>query len=311
MCQLNIYCVPKSVEKEKVLSLIKETMGYQVAECIDEETPVPALKDAFSFYISGGMRCNCGSALCSYQDYEDADSWQVLKENLKREQLKKLNEIKEIMEQADYPARKKQFEERLNELWEKADKTSVDVGKKERELTEAIFSRTDISEEEKQRLIHEEVYPEVTELMNEAEKRPERIKAMEEYRKFCDENQVMWQSVVYTLERDENVKDFCCDEINDVSDDDETFEFILPSNCIYDAIGRAKNEEYEGLNKEFDEIKLFAKKILEFANEIKILCYWQDGNGPAVDSEKTLSVKDFRIDDAIFLKYNELLTLTK
>ena len=64
MCQLNIYCVPKSLEKVKVLKLMDEVLGYSFAECIDEENPIPTLKDEYSFYIVGGMRCNCSSVLC-------------------------------------------------------------------------------------------------------------------------------------------------------------------------------------------------------------------------------------------------------
>lgn len=311
MCQLNIYCIPKSVDKEKVLEYMRVKLGYAVAECIDDEAPVPSLKDGFSFYISGGMRCNCGSVLCSHQDDQNGLSYAELKEKLKSENLDKLLQIKELMEQADYPKKKKAFEKRLDTLWKRVDKSTKDIAEKERELADTVFARKDISDEEKQRIMHEEVYPKVQELMNQAEKRPEYVDAMDEYRKFCDENQVMWQSIIYTLKRDENVKEFDFNDLSTANPDEETFEFILPSNCIYDAIERAKTGEFKQSEKEFDEIKKFAQEFLKQADEFKILCYWQDGDEPSVTGEHTVTLDEFDIDCTVFLKYNCLLTIKR
>lgn len=286
-------------------------MGYKVAECIDDENPIPFLKDEFSFYISGGMRCNCGSVLCSHQDDDNGLTYAQLKAQLKSESLEKLLQIKSLMEEKDYPIRKKEFETKLDLLWKRVDKSSEDVAEKERELADAVFSRTDISDQEKQIIMHEEVYPKVQELMDQAEKRPERIKAMDEYRAFCDQNQVMWQSIIYTLERAENVKEYTFNDLSSANPDEETFEFILPSNCIYDAIERAKTTEFENADREFDEIKKFATTFLNKADEFKIFCYWQDGDQPTVNEEDSVKLSEFDIDKAVFLKYNCLLTIKR
>ena len=49
--------------------------------------------------------------------------------------------------------------------------------------------------------------------------------------------------------------------------------------------------------------------ILEQSDEVKLLSFWQDENSPVVKNEKFVMRSDLKIDDIIFLKDNELLTI--
>ena len=79
------------------------------------------------------------------------------------------------------------------------------------------------------------------------------------------------------------------------------------------------DEDLENLEKivcgttetEFENLKAFVDEILEDAGEVKLFSYWQDGEMPTIEKENYVFQSDFKIEDIIYLKYNELLTIFK
>ena len=80
MCQLNLYIVPKSVNKERVLTLMKDYFYYDKPECVTEENILVEVQDENNVYVSAGMGCNCGTVQGSFQEEDNTKSWQELKQ---------------------------------------------------------------------------------------------------------------------------------------------------------------------------------------------------------------------------------------
>lgn len=313
MCQLNIYCVPKTVKKEKVIILLNTAFGVDIAECIDEEKPIAELNEDYSFFICAGMRCNCGSFLAAHHDYEGNDTYKELNKNLQNAEIERLERIRDFMEQKDYKKMRRLFDKEVKKLWKAIEIAGEDVRNEEIRLTDEVMDREDLSEDEKNRLMHEEVYPKVNELLTKMEARPQNIAAMQAYQDFIQKNDLMWQSWCYELKRT-NPERTEMVEINDFisgNEGSETYEIEMPSNCIYDVIESKKRESLKEIVQEYEEIKAFIKSVLKIVKEIKLFAFWQDGATITVKCKKAIKYSDIKIDDIAFLKYNELLTVTR
>ena len=303
MCQLNIYCVPKSVKKEKVLSLMNECMGYSVAECIDEENPVPSLKNDYSFYTIGGMRCNCDSLPCKFQyennDLTFAEQWA----NIIDKERARLNEFKEFMEQDGYDEKRNAFDKEYKKLSKKMQQAYTAAQTFERQATDKVLDDESLSDEQKNKLLHEEVYPEVNRLLEQVD-RDERVKA---YYQFLNDNALMWNTYMLTKKRAKKKKA----KKSPVQDED-VVEIEIPSLCIYDLIDdiEKRNGRSSG-EREYAEICDFIDNVLALTTDIKIICYWQDGEELKVNAQKTINRKDMTIESLIYLKHCELLTIEK
>lgn len=302
MCQLNVYCVPKTLEKQKVLNLMKELMGFEVAECIDDEQILDDLKEQYSFYISGGMRCNCDSLPCKFQDQPQltySECWKKIIDD----QFEKFNTLKEFMERKEYESEKKAFDKLYKKYSKEMNSAFDSVRKFEQEKSCEIMENKNLSDQEKSKLMGEEVYPKVNELMQEVEK-DERVKR---YYAFLEENRVMWETYALTKKREKKKK------VKALSvDGEESVELDFPSLCIYDLIDNLSKTtgEKDGL-KEYADIRSFVEGILNEVPQMKIICYWQDGEWLKVESEKKVKLNEFTIETLCHLKYCELLTIEK
>jgi len=304
MCQLNVYCVPKSVDKDKVLALMQEKMGYSVAECIDEENLLPELKDKYSFYISGGMRCNCDSLPCKFQDKDEQLSFVDCWEDILSEQRNRLYRLRDLMEQKDYAKQKRAFDKVYKELYKEFNK-AFDVGREfERRKTQEIMEDDSLTDEEKNKRMHEEVYPEVNRLLQSIDQDP-RVK---KYQAFLEENRTMWET--YSLTKKRAKKKLV--KARPLGEEGEEVEIPFPSFCIYDMIDDLENHTGKSAGQaEYEQLIAFIDGVLELAPEMKIFSFWQDGEKVKIESRKSISRKDFNIDKIIHLKYLELLTIEK
>lgn len=306
MCQLNIFLVPKEVKENKVLSMMKDVFGYEVAENIDSEKPLK--KDGYSFYISGGMRCNCGSLPCKYQEEDNSLSFDETVEKLIKNEKDRLVKIRDFMEQKDYAKKRSEFDKLLKKYSKDMQAAFNDAGKIERKLTDKIMKDKTLSDEEKSKKLHEEVYPKVNELLSQTDK-DFRVKA---YHDFIKENSLMWGSYMLTLKRSKPKKEKAIPLKKDKVEKEEIIEIEIPSFCIYDMIDEVdKKFNKKGMEGEFFEIKEFAKKVLEQTDKIALVSFWQDGEEFIVNNEKSVKFADFKIEDLAYLKYGEILTIEK
>ena len=80
-------------------------------------------------------------------------------------------------------------------------------------------------------------------------------------------------------------------------------------HCIDEEILNVDKVEFGSIENEYEDLVKFVDAILEDADEVKFLSFWQDGTNPFVKNEKYVFRKDLKIEDFIFLKDNELLTV--
>ena len=244
VCQLNLYIVPKSVEKEKVLSVMSKLFYCNRPECVDDENLLPELAENYSIYTSAAMGCNCGTAQTRFQENDENVSWETLKKSLIDSDLEHLENIKKLINQDDFEVKRKEFTDTLESLNKKREKAQG-------EEFQELIKQTQI---------------------------------------FIKENELIFQSMVYAKQKDGNswvvLKDID-DDIKNVS------------------------RQYEIIDEEYGDLKVFASEILKVADEVKFLSYWQDEYSPYVGFEKETNLKDLKIEDFIYLKYNELLTVKK
>ena len=87
MCQLNLYIVPKKMNKEAVLNIMKDCFDYQEPECVTGENYLPEVQDFNDVYISAGMGCNCGTVQTRYQGDSDGKTWIEIKKEIAQEKM--------------------------------------------------------------------------------------------------------------------------------------------------------------------------------------------------------------------------------
>lgn len=114
---------------------------------------------------------------------------------------------------------------------------------------------------------------------------------MKEWQLFFSENSLLYDAMMkYEKIKTENGKEIVYHNIDDEIKNIEKFEF-------------------ENIENEYEDLVRFIDAILEQVDEVKLLSFWQDGNSPYVKNEKFVMRNDLKIDDIIFLKENELLTI--
>lgn len=301
------------MEQSKVIELFCTVGGYETAECINAENPIVELKEEYNLFINTACRCNCGTVLAHYNEVSSGESWLEFKKSTKAKEVARLESIKEIMEKKTYKKEKKAFEKQRDKVWSKIEETDGDIGEIEEKLTTEIMDREDLSMEEKSRLMNEKVYPKINKLMDERELLPERMKAMQAYSEFLQKNQLIYDSTIYELkgQKQETIPMVTMQDFMEEKEDAEIFNYEVPSNCIYDVIDRVKNEDGNTIEKEYDEMKAFIAEVLKHTNEIKIFAFWQDGTDIVVNNRKRITFDELKMEEIVFLKYNELLTITK
>ena len=80
-------------------------------------------------------------------------------------------------------------------------------------------------------------------------------------------------------------------------------------NTIDEDLKGVENRLSRSVESDFEDLKMFIDEILKDVDEVKFLSFWQDGDNPYVKNEKYVFRKDLKIEDFIFLKDNELLTV--
>ncbi len=246
MCQLNLYIVPKTVKKEKVLELMKEYFYYDKPECVTEENLLYEVQDENDVYVSAGMGCNCGTVQGSFQEEDKTMSWQTLKESKIQAEKERIAKIKELIEQED-------FLERKNAFYQKLEKLNI--------------AQNGLSEKDREEMILET-------------------------QKLIKEEGLILETMRFELRTVENGQEIVIFDASKVPED------IERSVC-------------GNVEQEFKNLKAFVDEILKETEEVKLLSFWQDGDLPKVEIEEYVFQDEFKIEDVIYMKYNELLTIFK
>ena len=245
MCQLNLYIVPKSVNKERVLNLMKDYFYYDKPECVTEENILVEVQDENNVYVSAGMGCNCGTVQGSFQEEDNTKTWQELKQEKMNAERERLLRFKSLLESEDYLEKKNEFRKRLDELSEKRNNAN---GQEADDLLK-----------EMQKMFQDDIFD---------------VSMRYEKHKTEDGVEIIFNTI------------------------DEDLENLERSVC-------------GTIEKDFENLKAFVDEILEDADEVKLFSFWQDGDLPKVESEEYVFQDEFKIEDVIYMKYNELLTIFK
>lgn len=307
MCQLNVFLVSDNVGKEKVIGLMKEYLGFNAAECVDGEDLLRGAEEGYSLYVSGGMRCNCGSVVGSLQ-HEKLAFEEYYEENL-RKNVERLEKIKAIMLSKNYKKRKKALEKQMNRFSKEMQDLNRETAKLERDLTERIINDNTLSDEEKSRKMHEEVYPLINKKLqetDESEAMKDLQKRQEEFLR-CGDNEFLLDSCGYTLRKRKPKK---IDLVPLFSEDGEEETVVIPSDNIDDAIAEAKsNKEKTAAAREYREITDFIEAVRKEGGKIKFLSFWQDGEAAKIKEEREVGFTEMTVDTVASLPYNVLLSI--
>lgn len=153
------------------------------------------------------------------------------------EKLAHLTEIKELLESEDYAQRRAAFEKEQERLFQKWQSYTAHIGEWEEEMTQKIMEDPSLSDEEKGRKLHDEVYGKIEEMHRQAENSEACQKAKGEYGAFIQNNQLMDESCLYHLERTSpEVESFFELERAMAGEESDIIEYEMPSDCIYDQI---------------------------------------------------------------------------
>ena len=245
MCQLNLYIVPKSVNKENVLNLMRDYFYFERPQCVTEENILIEVQDEHEIYVSAGMGCNCGTVQSIFKEEDAMKSWSELKQEKINEKREHLLKIKKFLEREDYLEIKTEIRNRLDEF-EKIRETANGE-----DVEDTLY--------EMQRIFQEGVY----------------FDSMRyEKHKMEDGTEVSFKNIDEDLENVER----------SVSENVET---------------------------EFKNLKTFVDEILKETDEVKLFSFWQSANVPKIEGEKYVFQDELKIEDIIYMKYNELITIFK
>ena len=246
MCQLNLYIVPKTVKKEKVLDLMKKYFYYDKPECVTEENLLYEVQDENNVYVSAGMGCNCGTVQSSFAEEDKKMPWIELKNAKIQAEQERIAKIKELIEQEDFLERKNKFYQKLEEL------NNARMGASGKDAEELLL----------------------------------------ETQKLIQENGLILETMTYEFQKIDDGK------------------AVITFNSNED-LQNTQKRVCENFEKEFENIKAFVDEVLKEAEDVKLLSFWQDGDLPKIESEEYVWQDEFKIEDVIYMKYNELLTIFK
>jgi hypothetical protein len=335
MCQLNVYLVPEEVPEAKVLQALEEA-GFNEPEKVSLEQFEGQIPSGFVTYGANGW-CNCDSVI-SHEQFSEYKTLKDLQTKFVAKEVERLECARDYMLRPEYPEELAVYQEKRDALWAEHGDLMAKVQETEKQMTSAVMNRTDISEEEKNSLMHSDVYPRFNEIMRENESTPEYLDWQRRWKEFCDSNRQMSETAGYILvaitetveEHRKRVRDMFMEVYESVAYERyETFEDYFQSlelveefddsvdkvltiqPSIYDHIEEAKRRDFNELTTEFDSVKKFALSMLRLVDEIKLFTYWRDDNEKVLSDWGMVDMKDFSIDSVLPLPHERILTVKR
>lgn len=294
MCQLNLVFVKDYINKEILKNNEYEYFGKNFK--------------TFSPYVKGF--CNCGSFVGSMSEYIGNNYVEMIEE-LNTSELKKLNKIKDFMNKPDYKKQKEKYiaeKEKLSNILEKFIEPMCNYEIEQINLLETKYKGKTL---EKQLEI---LYKDLDKKLQKIENSTEYKYAESKLNEFIEKNELMEESILYYLTKEEEDNDKESEEILDDDlfedlDDDVEFLDVDEESFVIDSVIEKLQNRYENDYNYFLEYKQLFEKLLENEEYILFCCVWDEPKKLSI--EKEVNIKDIKIEDLASLEYNQILKIYK
>jgi hypothetical protein len=201
----------------------------------------------------------------------------LIEDNVKKTK-EKFQKIKDLLKQSDYKQKVEDYKKNVLNLGVKINSFLGDINKFEYDERQKIDS-LNITKEEKENKINNELLPKIREKMDNLKKNSDYLSVFDKLSKFLKDNELLSQSM-----------------------------------SLNDKIANRELELAEGkdLFLEFDLIKKAINKVLEYTKEILIYSFDSEKKESLVCcGNRTIDIERFNIDDLSTLPLNYVLRITK
>lgn len=294
MCQLNIYCVKKEVDKQKVIKFLDGFYGENSSSII-EDIDLNDLSKEYNFYVDSKFMCDCGSVVSRFEGVNS--SFEEFKRVENEKEYERLIKLKEIMGRENYAEDREKFFNLSKEILDKINDTYLPINEIENKMIQEIESRNDLSDKGKLDMIKNSVPKMIKKLISNNGLEKERQRLYKQYNDLCEQNKDIYDTSMYVTdvalaEKYINGDRFVC-------------------NYIDYCLEELKNYLFDYLEKEYEKLVNVIKNILTITDEIKLFSCWQDNEDMKFINEREIHIGDLKIDDIVFLKYKELITIKR
>lgn len=297
MCQLNLVFVKNSKNKK-----ILENNEYNY---FGEDFK------SFSPYVKGF--CNCGSFVGSMSEYNGNSYFEMI-ENLNNAELERLTKIKDFMSKPNYKKLKEEYVADRETLSNALEKFFEPVSNYEMEQINLLETQYKGKALEKQM---ELLYKDLDTKFQEIENSTEYQSAQRKLNEFIEKNQLMYESTLYYLtkedeENDNKSQEFLNDDLfEDIDDLNDAIEYVdIPEESfVIDTVIQKLERRYLNDYNVFLEYKQLFEELLENEEYILFCCIWDEPENMSI--EKEVNIKDIKIEDLASLEYNQVLKIHK
>lgn len=144
--------------------------------------------------------------------------------------------------------------------------------------------------------------------------------SLEKFNEFIEKNQLMEESTLYFLTKEEEDNynkleelpdDELSDALADLTDSDDAVKYIdVPEESfVIDTVIQNLENKYDNDYNAFLEYKNLFKILLENEDYILFCCIWDEPNNLSI--EKEVNINALKIEDLACLEYNKLLKISK
>ena len=294
MCQLNLVFVKNSKNKK----ILKNNDYNYFGEDFKK----------FSPYIKG--ICNCGSFVGSMSEYDGTNYLKMIEE-INKTEIDKLNKIKDIMNKTNYKELKEKYIIERETLSNALEKFYEPMSNYEMEQIKILETKYKGKTLEKQT---ELLYKDLDKKSEEIENSSEYKSAESKLNRFIEKNQLMEDSTLYYLTKEDEDNDNKFEGISDddlLNDLDDSIEYIdVPEeSLVIDAVIQRLENRYQNDYNVFLEYKQLFENLLENEEYILFCCIWDEPKKMSI--EKEVNIKDIKIEDLASLEYNQILKINK
>ena len=294
MCQLNLIFVKNSKNKKILKNNEYNYFGDNFKN--------------FSPYVKGF--CNCGSFVGSMSEY-DGNSYLEMIEDLNKTELEKLNKIKDFMNKPDYKKLKEKYitdREILSNALEKFFEPMSNYEMEQINLLETKYKGKAL--EKHMELLYKDLDKKLQEIENSAGYKSAEAKLNE----FIEKNQLMDESTLYYLtkedeDNDKKSEEILDDELFEDLDDDIEYIDVPEESFVIDTVIQKLQNRYKSDYNNFLEYKQLFESLLENEESILFCCIWDEPERMSI--EKEVNINDIKIEDLTTLEYNKILKICK
>ena len=294
MCQLNLVFVKNSENKKILKNNEYEYFGEDFK--------------SFSPYVKGF--CNCGSFVGSMSEYT-GNSYIEMIEELNNSELERLTKIKNFMNKPDYKKQREKYIADREILSNALEKFFEPMSNYEMEQINLLETKYKGKALEKQRdLLYKDLDEKLQEIENSAGYKSAEAKLNE----FVKNNELMEESTLYYLTKDDEDNDSKSEEILDdelFEDLDDAIEIIdvTEESFVIDTVIQKLESRYQNDYNVFSEYKDLFENLLKNEDYILFCCIWDKPKKMSIKKEVT--IKDITIEDLASLEYNQILKVCK